>query len=75
MRYNRINMKLIVDSVSSNQYPDKLTIGDLLRQMDVEPVAWLIISVNDEFYRRDRFDEVYLNDGDKVDLIYVRGGG
>ena len=68
-------MKLIVDSVSSNQYPDKLTIGDLLRQMDVEPVAWLIISVNDEFYRRDRFDEVYLNDGDKVDLIYVRGGG
>lgn len=75
MRYNKINMKLIVDSVSSNQYPDKLTIGDLLRQMDVEPVAWLIISVNDEFYRRDRFDEVYLNDGDKVDLIYVRGGG
>ena len=43
--------------------------------MDVEPVAWLIISVNDEFYRRDRFDEVYLNDGDRVDLIYVRGGG
>ncbi len=75
MRYNKINMKLIVDSVSSNQYPDKLTIGDLLRQMDVEPVAWLIISVNDEFYRRDRFDEVYLNDGDRVDLIYVRGGG
>ena len=68
-------MRLIVDSVSSNQYPDKLTIGDLLRQMDVEPVAWLIISVNDEFYRRDRFDEVYLNDGDRVDLIYVRGGG
>lgn len=68
-------MRLIVDSVSSNQYPDKLTIGDLLRQMDVEPVAWLIISVNDEFYRRDRFDEVYLNDGDCIDLIYVRGGG
>ena len=68
-------MRLIVDTVSSNQYPDKLTIGDLLRQMDVEPVAWLIISVNDEFYRRDRFDEVYLNDGDRIDLIYVRGGG
>ena len=68
-------MKLIVDSVTSNQYPDHLSIGDLLRSMDVEPVAWLIISVNDEFYRRDRFDEVYLNDGDKVDLIYVRGGG
>ena len=68
-------MKLTVDCVTSSEYPDKLTIGDLLRMMDVETVPWLIIAVNDKFYRRDRFDETYLNDGDKVDLIYVRGGG
>ena len=68
-------MRLIVDCVSSNEYPDKFTIGDLLRKMDVETVPWLIISVNDVFYKRDKFDETFLNDGDKVDLIYVRGGG
>ena len=68
-------MRLIVDCVSSNEYPDKFTIGDLLRRMDVETVPWLIISVNDVFYKRDKFDETFLNDGDKVDLIYVRGGG
>lgn len=68
-------MRLIVDYVSSDEYPDKFTIGDLLRKMDVETVPWLIVSVNDIFYRRDRFDETYLNDGDKVDLIYIRGGG
>ena len=68
-------MRLIVDYVSSDEYPDKFTIGDLLRKMDVETVPWLIVSVNDVFYRRDRFDETYLNDGDKVDLIYIRGGG
>ena len=68
-------MRLIVDYLSSNEYPDKFTIGDLLRYKDIEPVPWLVISVNDVFYKRDEFDEIYLNDGDRVDLIYIRGGG
>lgn len=68
-------MRLIVDCVSSNEYKDHLTIGELLRYLDVEPVPWLIISVNDTFYKRDKFESVHLNDGDRVDLIYVRGGG
>ena len=68
-------MRLIVDGVSSNEYPDKLTIADLLKKMDVEPVPWLIISVNDQFYRKDQIESISLNDGDQVDLIYVRGGG
>ena len=69
-------MRLIVDGVSSNEYPNSTcTIGDLLRRMDVETVAWLIIAVNDKFYKRDKFNETILNDGDRVELIYVRGGG
>ena len=68
-------MKLTVDCVTSNEYPEKFTIGDLLRYLDVEPVPWLIISVNELFYRRDVFDQTLLHDGDRVDLIYVRGGG
>lgn len=68
-------MRLIVDCVASNEYPDKFTIGDLLRLKDVEPVPWLVVGVNDVFFRRDKFDQTYLNDGDKVDLVYIRGGG
>lgn len=68
-------MRLIVDSVSSNEYPTHFSIADLLRKMDVEAVPWLIIAVNGQFYKRDKFEETLLNDGDKVDLIYVRGGG
>ena len=68
-------MKLTIDCVTSSEYPDSLTIGELLRYMDVEPVPWLIISVNDEFYRRDKFEDTLLHDGDRIDLIYVRGGG
>lgn len=68
-------MKLIVDFVSSNEYPDSFTIGDLLKYKDVEPVPWLIVAVNNVFYKKDKFDETRLHDGDRVDLIYVRGGG
>ena len=68
-------MKLIVDLVTSSEYPDKFTIGDLLRYKDVEPVPWLVVSVNDVFHKRDTFESTYLNDGDRVDLIYIRGGG
>ena len=68
-------MRLIVDSVSSNEYPDVFTIGDLLRMMDVETVPWLVVGVNGVFYKTKQFDSCYLNDGDKVDLVYIRGGG
>lgn len=68
-------MRLTVDSVSSNEYPDKFTLGDLLRKMDVEPVPWLVIGINGVFYKTKQFDTTYLNDGDKVDLVYIRGGG
>ena len=68
-------MKLTVDYVTSNEYPDNFTIRDLLIYMDVEPVPWLIVAVNNTFYKKDQFKDISLNDGDKVDLIYVRGGG
>lgn len=68
-------MRLIVDAISSNEYPDEFTIGDLLRKMDVEPVPWLVIGVNDVFYKTKQFNTTYLHDGDKVDLVYIRGGG
>lgn len=68
-------MKLTVDYVTSNEYPDNFTIRDLLIYMDVEPVPWLIVAVNNIFYKKDQFEDISLNDGDKVDLIYVRGGG
>ena len=64
-----------MDYVLSDEYPDSFTIQDLLDYKEVEPVPWLIVAVNDIFYKRDRFKEVKLNDGDRIDLIYVRGGG
>ena len=68
-------MKLIVDCITSNEYPDHFSIGDLLRYKKIEPVPWLVVGINNVFYHNNEFDDVYLKDGDKVDIVYIRGGG
>ena len=68
-------MKLKVDYLVSDEYPDNLTIQGLLDYMDVEAVPWLVISVNGVFVKREKFNEYVLNDGDEIELIYIRGGG
>lgn len=68
-------MRLKVDSVVSNEYLDGLTIQGLLDYKDIEAVPWLVISVNGVFVKREAFKSHVLNDGDEIELIYIRGGG
>ena len=68
-------MKLKVDSVVSNEYLEGLTIQALLDYKDIEAVPWLVISVNGVFVKREYFKSHILNDGDEIELIYIRGGG
>ncbi len=68
-------MKLKVNSVNSNEYKEGLTIQGLLDYKHIEAVPWLVISVNGVFVKRESFKEHVLNDGDVIEMIYVRGGG
>ena len=68
-------MKLKVDDVVSNEYPDHITIKELLDIKDIEAVPWLVISVNGVFIKREKFKEHVLNEGDVIEMIYIRGGG
>ena len=68
-------MRLKVNSVNSNEYPEGLTIHGLLDYHNVEAVPWLVVSVNGTFIKREKFKEFVLNDGDVIEEIYVRGGG
>ena len=68
-------MKLKVNSVNSNEYEEGLTIEGLLDYKHIEAVPWLVISVNGVFVKRELFKEHVLNDGDVIEMIYVRGGG
>jgi len=68
-------MRLKVNSVNSNEYKSGITIQDLLDYKHIEAVPWLVISVNGVFVKRELFKSHILNDGDEVEMIYVRGGG
>lgn len=68
-------MRLKVNCVISNEYKEGLTIQGLLDYKHIEAVPWLVISVNGVFVNRALFKEHVLNDGDEVEMIYVRGGG
>ena len=68
-------MRLKVDSAISNEYEEGLTIQGLLDYKDIEAVPWLVISVNGVFLKREAFKTHILNDGDEIELIYIRGGG
>ena len=68
-------MNLKVNCVISNEYKKGLTIQGLLDYKNVEAVPWLVVSVNGTFVKREKFKEHVLNDGDVIEMIYVRGGG
>lgn len=68
-------MRLKVGPVISNEYSDGMTIQDLLDYKHIEAVPWLVISVNTVFIKREKFKEYVLNDGDVIEMIYIRGGG
>ena len=68
-------MRLKVDYAVSNEYKDNITIQELLDYKDIEAVPWLVISVNGVFIKREYFKTYELNDGDEIELIYIRGGG
>ena len=68
-------MKLKVDYAVSNEYKDGLTVQELLDYKDIEAVPWLVISVNGVFIKRELFKTHVLNEGDEIELIYIRGGG
>lgn len=68
-------MRLKVDCAYSNEYKEGMSIQDLLDYKGVEAVPWLVISVNKVFVKREHFKNHILNDGDEIELIYIRGGG
>ena len=68
-------MRLKVNSVNSNEYKEGITIQGLLDYKHIEAVPWLVISVNGVFVKRELFKKHVLNDGDVIEMIYVRGGG
>jgi thiazole synthase len=56
------------------QFPDGLSLLDLLKQLDVQP-SRVVVEHNREIRRRDDFEKTQVHSGDELELVYFVGGG
>ena len=67
-------MKLTVAG-TSKEYPNGLTIAQLIEAEKVETPDYVSVSGNDEFAKNAEFATTVLHDGDNVEFLYFMGGG
>lgn len=60
---------------TKKEYPDGLTISQLIQAENVETPEYVSVSVNDEFAKSQDFDTQVLHDGDNIEFLYFMGGG
>ena len=52
-----------------------LNVSELLKQLLVENPEMVSVQVNEEFAEREDWDNIQINEDDKVDFLYFMGGG
>ena len=60
---------------NKKEYPEGLTVGQLIQAENVETALYVTVSLNDEFLDSAVRDETVLKDGDEVEFLYFMGGG
>ena len=57
------------------EYPEGLTVKELIEQEDVETPQYVTVTINDEFIESGAFESIEVKDGDEVEFLYFMGGG
>ena len=57
------------------EYPDGITVAQLIEAEKVEMPLYVTVSVNEEFIEADAKETTVLKDGDEVEFLYFMGGG
>ena len=57
------------------EYPEGLTVKELIEQEDVETPQYVTVTINDEFIESCAFESTEVKDGDEVEFLYFMGGG
>ncbi|MDR3270435.1 MAG: sulfur carrier protein ThiS [Peptococcaceae bacterium] len=60
---------------STKEYPQGLTVAQLIQLEKVATPEYVTVSINDEFILSATFAEKTLNEGDHVEFMYFMGGG
>jgi thiamine biosynthesis protein ThiS len=64
----------VVVNGEPRRLPGPATIGDLLRQLDLDPRT-VVVELNRQIVRRPRLNETALSEGDTIELVHFVGGG
>ncbi|MDR1915071.1 MAG: sulfur carrier protein ThiS [Synergistaceae bacterium] len=67
-------MNLVVAGVTK-EYPDGLSVSQLIDAENVETPMYVSVSLNDEFVESDELSTTILHDNDVVEFLYFMGGG
>jgi thiamine biosynthesis protein ThiS len=58
----------------SREVPDHSMLGDLVRELSLEPTR-IAIEVNQQVVRRDKWTQTPLMEGDRIEIVHFVGGG
>lgn len=67
-------MKITVNE-ELQEVREAISIGDLIKDNNIEKHEMVSVQLNEEFVDRDDFGTTILKEGDIIDFLYFMGGG
>lgn len=68
-------MTTVTISGEKKQIAEGTSVSQLLELEKVEMPEYVSVSINEEFVRREDFDNRIVHEGDEVEFLYFMGGG
>ena len=69
------NQMTITVAGEKKEYPEGLTVKELIEKEDVETPQYVTVTINDEFVESGAFETTEVKDGDEIEFLYFMGGG
>lgn len=73
MSADESDIRVVVNG-EERRVPPGVTVRGLLERLDLEP-SLVVVERNREILERDRYDEVEIEEGDRLELVHFVGGG
>jgi len=69
-----MNMEITINGVKRTDFVSPLTVADLLEQLGINPRS-VVVERNLEIVARNVINEMFVQDGDTIEIIRIVGGG
>lgn len=73
MSADESDIRVVVNG-EERRVPPGVTVRGLLEHLDLEP-SLVVVERNREILERDRYDDVEIEEGDRLELVHFVGGG